>query len=306
MQDNWKVRPNLTLELGLRYDWNMSPTERFDRFVVFDPAQFAEPRRGGHRSGLPRQHDFQPRFGIAWDPFKDGKTGPRGLRHAGRPACDEPGDGASTNPPLANPILSRAPNPGLITAAPECAAASDWLQPRSTQVHNAYIQSWNLNVQREITRSGRVPRLLRIEGNAPSNLRATSISFESSAAFPHFSTQRDSSGAALGNIFEVGSAGIQVITRCGYPRRTTLARAPVQRLIHVVEIARLQLAELAGRGGAGQLQHRGDRGLSDYDARHRFVMSGLYELPFKGNRLVEGWQLSACSIAERQPDQRRH
>jgi len=36
---------------------------------------------------------------------------------------------------------------------------------------------------------------------------------------------------------------------------------------------------------------RGDRGLSDYDARHRFVISGLYELPWRGNRLVEGWQL---------------
>ncbi|MGH9913996.1 MAG: TonB-dependent receptor, partial [Pyrinomonadaceae bacterium] len=34
------------------------------------------------------------------------------------------------------------------------------------------------------------------------------------------------------------------------------------------------------------------RGLSDYDARHRFVINAIYELPFKGNRLVEGWQLS--------------
>ena len=36
----------------------------------------------------------------------------------------------------------------------------------------------------------------------------------------------------------------------------------------------------------------GDRGLSDFDARHRFVISGLYELPFSGNQLKEGWQFS--------------
>jgi hypothetical protein len=38
---------------------------------------------------------------------------------------------------------------------------------------------------------------------------------------------------------------------------------------------------------------RQGRGLSDYDARHRFVISGLYELPFHGNQLKEGWQLSS-------------
>jgi len=37
---------------------------------------------------------------------------------------------------------------------------------------------------------------------------------------------------------------------------------------------------------------RNDRGLSDFDARHRFVLSGIYDLPFKGNRFVAGWELS--------------
>jgi hypothetical protein len=37
---------------------------------------------------------------------------------------------------------------------------------------------------------------------------------------------------------------------------------------------------------------RNDRGLSDYDARHRFVISGVYSVPFKGNRFVEGWEVS--------------
>src|ERR1043166_1698640 len=40
---------------------------------------------------------------------------------------------------------------------------------------------------------------------------------------------------------------------------------------------------------------RGDRGLSDFDARHRLVVSAIYELPFKGNQLKEGWEL-ACIV----------
>lgn len=38
---------------------------------------------------------------------------------------------------------------------------------------------------------------------------------------------------------------------------------------------------------------RGDRGLSGYDARQRLVVGAFYELPFRSNRFVEGWQLGA-------------
>jgi hypothetical protein len=38
--------------------------------------------------------------------------------------------------------------------------------------------------------------------------------------------------------------------------------------------------------------------LSDFDARHRFVVSGLYELPISGNRFVEGWQLALIVQAQ--------
>jgi len=38
---------------------------------------------------------------------------------------------------------------------------------------------------------------------------------------------------------------------------------------------------------------RGDHGLSDFDTRHRFVLSAIYELPIRGNQFVEGWQLAA-------------
>src|SRR5262249_53969569 len=43
---------------------------------------------------------------------------------------------------------------------------------------------------------------------------------------------------------------------------------------------------------------RGDRGLSDFDARHRVVVSAIYELPFRGNQAIEGWQLAAIVQAQ--------
>jgi hypothetical protein len=43
---------------------------------------------------------------------------------------------------------------------------------------------------------------------------------------------------------------------------------------------------------------RGDRGLSDFDARHRFVARAIYDLPFHSNRLVKGWQLATVIQAQ--------
>jgi len=37
---------------------------------------------------------------------------------------------------------------------------------------------------------------------------------------------------------------------------------------------------------------RGDRADSDFDARHRIVLNAIYDLPFKGNRAIAGWEFS--------------
>src|SRR5205807_6672495 len=46
------------------------------------------------------------------------------------------------------------------------------------------------------------------------------------------------------------------------------------------------------------LNHAGNRGLYDYDARHRVVVSGFYDLPFRGHRLTSGWEVGTIIQAQ--------
>jgi hypothetical protein len=43
---------------------------------------------------------------------------------------------------------------------------------------------------------------------------------------------------------------------------------------------------------------RGDYGPSEFDVRHRFVLSGFYQLPFGRNRFVSGWQVGIVTQAQ--------
>jgi len=71
-QDTWRARPNLTLTLGLRYEYNTPAVDPQDRASIYDPATHSIVAVG--KNGIPRagynadKNNFAPRLGIAWVP----------------------------------------------------------------------------------------------------------------------------------------------------------------------------------------------------------------------------------------------
>lgn len=83
IQDTWKFRPNLTFDLGLRYELKLSPSS--DTYSILRPNQpigLSAPPSNTLRweEGKLFEDDlnnFSPSVGFAWDPFKKGKTSVR-------------------------------------------------------------------------------------------------------------------------------------------------------------------------------------------------------------------------------------
>jgi Carboxypeptidase regulatory-like domain len=72
--DNWKIRPNLTLSYGVRWDHD---TGRTDSDLPADSAINAAFPGWGNQVNNPSKN-FAPQLGIAWDPTGSGKTVIRG------------------------------------------------------------------------------------------------------------------------------------------------------------------------------------------------------------------------------------
>jgi hypothetical protein len=74
IQDDWRWRPNLTVDLGLRYEMATVPTEVQGKLTVLRHLTDAQPHLGDPLFSNPTLRNFEPRVGLSWDPFGDGKT----------------------------------------------------------------------------------------------------------------------------------------------------------------------------------------------------------------------------------------
>jgi outer membrane receptor protein involved in Fe transport len=306
VQDNYKLRPNLTLELGLRYDWNMSPTERFDRFVNFIPVTDSLERVNNGVAPIyaTNSRNLQPRVGFAWDPFKNGKTSIRGAYGI---LVDQPVTnlviGLAGNPPFANPLAILAGSSTNLGTAITDARASGSIAPNAVDpgFDNPYIQSWNLNVQRDIG-SG-IAVTVGYFGSKGTHLRITRNINQLVNGVRPFLTLAASSPilprTALGNITEREGTSNSSYNALWVTASKRLSRG-LQFNASYTFSKSIDYNSQSSQGVTVQDSFNllNDRGLSDYDARHRFVVNAIYELPFRGNRLVEGWQLAVITQSQ--------
>jgi hypothetical protein len=164
VQDDFKINPSLTLNLGLRYEYTTPIFESHDRQSNFDFAtgQLLIANQNGNSRGLVEtdKTNFAPRVGFAFSPFQDHKTsfrGAYGIFYSAQeirtgdplqlaynlPFFYEPNffsDGITPNLTVAGgfPVLNvnQAEFPGVTSA--------------DGHAHTPYFQQWNLTIQREL------------------------------------------------------------------------------------------------------------------------------------------------------------
>ncbi len=165
LQDDWRWKPSLTLNLGLRYEMSTVPSETSGKIANLANISDALPICGTLKYGgcsstgsffnNPTLRNFEPRVGFAWDVFRNGKTALRG------------GAGLFDVLPLpyqfvlmttqSAPFFSytsvNSPGAGTfyngLTSFPNNTLRSTYVQ----HTHRDYIVQWNLNIQQQLTPS---------------------------------------------------------------------------------------------------------------------------------------------------------
>jgi hypothetical protein len=151
VQDDFKLRPNLTLNLGLRYEYYGVNKEVNDRYRVFDLNECRGFCPHGTPWYFPDRNNFDPRIGIAWSKGKTVIRTGAGFYHG-------PGQIDDVNTSLDNMAerysLTTLEVPNLsYPIAPFLGLARDiGVTPRSLQRdrRDLYSIQWGLSIQREL------------------------------------------------------------------------------------------------------------------------------------------------------------
>jgi hypothetical protein len=163
INDSYRVTPRLTLNGGLRYEYNSPPVDADDRANIYDVATknlVAVGTNGVPRSGFDAdKNNFAPRVGFAWTVGEDEKTvlrGGYGIYYDQSPLA--PAEALYFNSPFFDnniffslpglPLTLNDPFPSFFPfPLPDSALAIQ------RDLRTGYMQHWNFNIERQLWRA---------------------------------------------------------------------------------------------------------------------------------------------------------
>jgi len=329
LQDNWKVFPGLTLNLGIRFEWVTVPTEVHNRIgnirnIYTDQATTAGAPWWNQASAFAHA---APRLGFAWDPFGNGKTSLRGGLGIFQESIREtdfstPSDRNApfyvttllTNmpgSPLTYPLaFNNFGRPGLPPIFPR-------VEAMGFNLDQPYKVNWNFSIQREIlpntlfnigyagSRGIHLLGLTSDDNSPPSVLSAGGrryIPVGTPRLNPNFTQirMRDTGHDSYYNSLQIGvgkrfSRGLQFNSSYTWSKS-----------IDTSSLRGSQGTDFVGNSDQESypFDTKANRGLSSWDLRHYWSSNFVYELPvgpgksfgaaLKGaaGKLLVGWNLS--------------
>ena len=308
-QDDWRIRSNLSLNLGMRYEYNGPYTEADDRIANLDvapgftsavvvlPGQTG-PYNGVFPGSLVRadRNNFAPRIGIAWKPMK--QTVVR-LGYGINYNLAQYGimiQNFAFQPPFAETATNATTVTGLLDSSPLTLTNGFPAASGSTVTNNfavnpnyrlGYVQIWNLDLQKELPQGV----VLNVGYNGAKGTR--------------LDTERALVGSDNQPFIYESSEGNSILHAASVRARRRMAKGLGVGAQYVFSKS-IDDASSIGGGGSVVAQNpfdiSADRGLSSFEQKHRFTGNWIYDLPLGENRrfvqkgvwshILGGWQWS--------------
>jgi hypothetical protein len=307
-QDDWSLSRNLTLNLGVRYEFITVPHELDGREARMPNLQAAATTPGGPIFQNPSLKNVAPRAGFAWNMTGDGKN----VVHGGAGMFFEPilsnlyrAYGNRTPPyyNIINPASPSFPNP-------PASGSSSLLRLDLVQydLKNPYRVQYNATYQRELP--GRTVVTAGFIGsrgydqirNVEYNQAIPQVQADGSYFFPAGGTRRNPNFGSMRLRITDGKSWYEGLVVGGTRRFSQGLSMQASYTLGKSE----DLGSQAVGGGdfdnsfqpAYAFDPMSNKGLSDFDIRHNFVYNSTWELPFGrkltgvARGLAAGWQLS--------------
>ena len=308
-QDEWKIRPNLTFNYGLRYEYYTPMRERNDGAVVFDP---------GLGVILPRGTDFYkvsgknflPRLAMAWTP---GALGNKTVIRWGFGLNVGPGQGEDQIQPIESDRVSVTQTGGAFPINPQTlidrfdVANLAGYQPRAYDRGYTLperVAQWNVSVQQELAlQTTLTVAYVGSVGRHLFNRNITNL-------ITNVATNPTTGAAIITRQFGPQFAEVDVKATNGTDSynamQMTLNRRFSSGLIFGSQWTWAHSLGTTAGSNEAQTQSnpfdlKADYGNNNFDVRHSFNATLLYELPFGegkrwklsgvGNTLLGGWQV---------------